>query len=67
MRRTYRKSGIKEIIITHIENNLKTYLILTIIFFIGLILGVMFVNNMSQQEKKNASEYIKSFNNKINS
>lgn len=66
MRRTYRKNRFKNIIIEHVENNLKTYLILIIIFFIGLILGIMFINNVNIDEQKGISESIVGFINNIN-
>ena len=40
-----RKVGISKIIHNHIANNKKEYIIFTLIFIIGLFLGVMFINN----------------------
>ena len=48
MRRKTRKKSrhpMRNIIFEYIKENAKSYLILIIIFFIGLILGVLFVNN----------------------
>lgn len=61
MKRTYRKNKIKSIIIEHVEHNLKIYLILTIIFFIGLVLGIMFINNTTVDIQKGISDSIGSF------
>ena len=61
MRRTYRKNKIKETIIRHIENNFKTYLVLIIVFFIGLILGIMFINNAQNDSQKEIDSYIHNF------
>lgn len=54
-------SRLKEFILTHIENNLKEYLIVTIIFFIGIIIGVIFINNTSENQSLEISNYISSF------
>lgn len=66
MRRTYRKNKIKETIIRHIENNFKTYLVLIIVFFIGLILGIMFINNAQNDSQKEIDSYIHNFIEQIN-
>ena len=58
----YRKeSRLKEIVFTHIENNIKEYLIVGIIFFIGIIIGVIFINNISDNQISEISSYITSF------
>ena len=58
----YRKeSRLKEIVLTHIENNIKEYLIVGIIFFIGIIIGVIFINNISDNQISEISSYITSF------
>lgn len=54
-------SRLKEFILTHIENNIKEYLIVTIIFFIGIIIGVIFINNTSENQSSEISNYINSF------
>ena len=40
--------GIKNTILEHIKNNIKEYFVITIIFVIGIILGVMLINNLKQ-------------------
>ena len=50
---------IKNIILNYIKENIKTYLILLIIFFIGLILGVIFVDNASEPQANQISRMIK--------
>ena len=52
---------IKNIILNYIKENIKTYLILLIIFFIGLILGVIFVDNASEPQANQISSYINNF------
>lgn len=54
-------SRLKEFVLTHIENNIKEYLIVTIIFFIGIIIGVIFINNVSENQSSEISNYISSF------
>lgn len=54
-------SRLKEFVLTHIENNLKEYLIVTIIFFIGIIIGVIFINNTSENQSSEITNYIGSF------
>lgn len=57
-----RKNGkVKEAIFTHIKNNLREYAIITIIFMIGIIFGVIFVNNSGQTQADEISSYINSF------
>ena len=54
-------SKLKEILMTHIKNNLKEYFIILIIFFIGLIFGVIFINNSSHTQLSEISSYINEF------
>lgn len=68
MRKTYRKNKenkIKNIILEYIENNAKIYLILLIIFFIGIILGIIFVNNAQEAQSNQISSYINNFINSV--
>lgn len=67
-----RNSKIKEIFFAHIEKNLKEYIIFTVIFFIGIVVGVIFINNTSESQSLEINNYITSFiislkeNNEIN-
>lgn len=65
MNRRYKRrtntSKIKETIIYHFESNLKEYIIITLIFFIGILVGVMFVNKASEIQKTEIVTYITSF------
>lgn len=68
MKRTYRrnrKSKIKDIILEYVSNNAKTYLLLIIIFFIGIVLGIFFVNNAKETQANQISSYINNFINGI--
>ena len=46
---------------THINNNLKNYVIVTIIFLVGVILGVLFINNVNDTQSEEISSYINNF------
>lgn len=65
MNRRYRgkrkESRVKEIVFSHIENNIKEYLIVTIIFLIGIVIGVIFINNTSENQSSEITGYITSF------
>ena len=50
-RRKWKKSRIANILIEFIKNNIKEYMIITLIFLIGIFLGVMFVNNLEEEQK----------------
>ena len=56
VRRVRKKSSIniinvKTIILEHINNNLKDYIILILFFIVGIILGVIFINNSNDLQK----------------
>ena len=48
----------RNIIINHIQNNLKEYIISSIIFFIGILLGIVFVNNLNDVQTNEIQNYI---------
>ena len=65
-RRRYNKlrsnnSRIKEVIFSHVESNLREYIIFTVIFLIGIIVGVIFINNVSENQGLEINNYITSF------
>ena len=63
MKRTRRnsKNKARNIVFNYIKENAKIYLILIIIFFIGLILGILFVNNSNETQSNQISSYINNF------
>lgn len=64
MRNTNRKKSntkLKNVILNDIYNNLKTYIIVTAIFLIGIILGVVFINNINDTQKTEIGQYINEF------
>ena len=52
---------IKETIKGHILNNKKEYIIVTLLFIIGIFLGVFFVNNLEGSQKSEIQEYLNNF------
>lgn len=60
-RKRRKTSKLKETLLAHIQNNLREYVIVTIIFLIGIIIGVIFINNISVEQKTEISNYIASF------
>lgn len=56
---------IKETIITHILNNKKEYFIISLIFIIGILLGVFFINNINDTQVETIKNYISDFVNTI--
>lgn len=45
----------------HILNNKKEYIIVSILFVIGIFLGVFFINNVSQEPRTQITEYLNQF------
>lgn len=60
-KRRNKENKIKNIIVEYIAQNIKAYIMLTIIFFIGLILGIIFVNNTKEAQSDQISTYINNF------
>lgn len=56
-----KKNNYLEIIYNNILKNKKIYIILLILLFIGIVLGVFFVNNCDENERNEISEYINNF------
>lgn len=52
---------IRETIKEHIMNNLREYIIVLLIFIIGIFLGVFFINNIQEEQKIQINEYLNSF------
>ena len=57
--RKQKKNRISNVILEFIQTNSKTCLILLIIFFIGVLLGVIFVNNCKETQEKKLQKNIK--------
>ena len=66
MRQKLKKtSKVTELIIKHVKDNLKSYIIVSLILLIGIILGVFFVNNMNDSQSEELKTYITNFINSI--
>ena len=55
----------KKVIQEHITRNIKIYTILIIIFLLGLIIGIIVVNNSGDSQKAEINEYINIFINDL--
>lgn len=62
-----RNSKILEIIKEHVKKNIKEYLTVGIIFLIGIIIGVIFINNANDEQKIQIQEYLGTFTQNLNS
>lgn len=67
MRNRGKSNKLKEIFITHINNNLKEYLIVVLIFLIGVVFGVIFINKANEAQAGEISTYINDFVNQLKS
>lgn len=65
MKKTTRNKRIKNAIFNHISSNIKEYVIVTLIFIIGIVVGVIVVNNSSNMQKEELNSYIGNFINSI--
>ena len=64
--RRYKKTPRKEnFILSHIKNNIKEYTIVSILFVIGIIISVIFINNISESQSSEISTYLNSFINSL--
>lgn len=52
----YMKSN--NVILSHIRNNAREYIIASILFFIGILLGIVFVNNLNEAQTNDITTYI---------
>lgn len=52
---------ITEILKQHVNNNSKEYIIVTLLFIIGIFLGVFFVNNIQEVPRLEIQDYINNF------
>ena len=50
-----------EVIKEHIVNNKKEYILVTLLFIIGIFLGVLFINNINETQKVEITNYFSTF------
>ena len=60
-----KKSSIRELILDNIYENLKSYIIVAIIFIIGIVIGVIFINNANNNQVEEIQSYINNFINAL--
>lgn len=60
-----RPSKVKEILMTHLKNNIREYCIVLVLFLIGLIFGIIFVNNASETQIEEITSYLDEFVNSL--
>ena len=56
---------ILETISNHIINNKKEYILVTLIFLVGIFLGVMFINNIQEVQMSEITSYLNNFVDKL--
>lgn len=49
----------------HVINNSKEYIVVTLIFIIGIFLGVMFINNAQETQMSEITSYLNNFIEKL--
>ena len=52
-------------IVNHVVNNKKEYILVTLIFLVGIFLGVMFINNSKETQMSEISSYFNNFIDKL--
>ncbi len=60
-----KRLNIKNTIYQHIINNKKEYILVTLIFVIGIFLGVMFINNTQETQMTEITSYLNNFVDKL--
>lgn len=56
---------IRKTIYSHVINNKKEYIVVALIFIVGIFLGVLFVNNIKDNQKQELASYINDFTEKM--
>ncbi len=59
--RRRKKANFKELILTHLYDNIKSYIIVICIFIIGIVVGVIFINNTNETQSAEIQNYINDF------
>ena len=65
MKKLKKTQKIKEMVVNHLAKNKREYIIILILFIIGIFSGVLFINNVKEEQFGNISNYINIFIEKI--
>ena len=65
MKKLKKTQKIKEMVVNHLAKNKREYIIILILFIIGIFSGVLFINNIKEEQLNNISNYINTFIEKI--
>lgn len=65
VRKRRKANNIKQLILNHFYENIKAYMIVIIIFIIGIVAGVIFINNTNETQGIEIQNYITSFINSL--
>ena len=65
VRKRRKANNIKQLILNHFYENIKAYIIVIIIFIIGIVAGVIFINNTNETQSTEIQNYITSFINSL--
>ena len=60
-----RKRNFREVLLNHILDNLKFYIIVIIILIIGIVAGILFINNINSEQITEIQGYINGFVNTL--
>ena len=52
-------------IVNHVINNKKEYILVTLLFLVGIFLGVMFINNSKETQLTEITNYMQQFIEKL--
>ena len=55
-----------DILYEHIKKNIKSYIILGIVFLIGILIGIIFINNSDEENVLKIQNYFNDFVNNLN-
>ena len=60
-----KKSKLIKIIKEHIRNNFKEYSLVLLIFVVGIFIGVLFINNISETQREEITIYVTDYMNNL--
>lgn len=60
-----KRLNIRNTVYQHITNNSKEYILVTLIFLVGIFLGVMFINNTQESQMSEITSYLNNFVDKL--